>query len=73
VGYGILLSVWTVLFQAISFRRSDQQGQILWLLWYAVIESIGYRQILALYRITAYFVDRQPKNSNGQQTPSGAS
>jgi len=60
VGYGILLSVWTVVFQAISFQRADQTGDIIHLLAYAVIEALGYRQMMALYRTTAYFAERQP-------------
>ncbi|HEY8309851.1 MAG TPA: glycosyltransferase [Gemmatimonadaceae bacterium] len=72
VGYGILLSVWTVVFQAISFQRNDRAGDITRLLAFAVIESLGYRQILACYRATAYFVDRQPKNSHGQSSLTGA-
>jgi cellulose synthase/poly-beta-1,6-N-acetylglucosamine synthase-like glycosyltransferase len=58
VGFGILLSIWTVVFQSVSFQRDDEPGEILRLLAYAVIESLGYRQILAFYRTTAYFVDR---------------
>jgi hypothetical protein len=73
VGYGILLSVWTVVFQVISFRWRDDAGEIARLLAYAVIESLGYRQIMALYRATAHFADRQPKNPNGQPSPAGAS
>lgn len=65
VGYGILLSVWTVVFQAISFQRTDQTGDIVRLLAYAVIESLGYRQMMALYRTTAYFAEHQPKHTNG--------
>ena len=58
VGYGILISVWTVVFQAVSFQRPNQPGEVARLLAYALIESLGYRQILALYRTAAYFVDR---------------
>ncbi|HEY5086646.1 MAG TPA: glycosyltransferase [Gemmatimonadaceae bacterium] len=72
VGYGILLSVWTVVFQVISFERPTQAAEIVRLLAYAVIESLGYRQILALYRTTAYFADRQPTHTNGQSSPTGA-
>lgn len=72
VGYGILLSVWTVVFQAVSFQRPDQPDEILRLLAYAVIESLGYRQVLALYRTTSFFADRQPKHPNGQSSPTGA-
>jgi cellulose synthase/poly-beta-1,6-N-acetylglucosamine synthase-like glycosyltransferase len=59
VGYGILLSVWTVVFQAISFQRSDRIAHIVRLMTFAVVEAVGYRQVLALYRTTAYFAERQ--------------
>jgi cellulose synthase/poly-beta-1,6-N-acetylglucosamine synthase-like glycosyltransferase len=72
VGYGILLSVWTVVFQTISVRRMERPGEVLRLIAFAVIESLGYLQILALYRTTAYFADRQPKHTNGQPSPTGA-
>jgi hypothetical protein len=72
VGYGILLSVWTVVFQAVSFRWDGQAGGTARLLAYAVIESLGYRQLLALYRTSAYFAERQPKHTNGQSSPTGA-
>lgn len=65
LGYGILLSVWTVVFQAVSFKRADQTGDTGRLLAFAVIEALGYRQMLALYRTAAYFAERQPKNING--------
>jgi cellulose synthase/poly-beta-1,6-N-acetylglucosamine synthase-like glycosyltransferase len=65
VGFGILLSVWTVVFQAVSFQRDDRPSDIVRLLMYAVLESLGYRQIIALYRTAAHFVDRQPPNPNG--------
>ena len=65
VGFGILLSIWTVVFQAVSFQRDDRPSDILRLLMYAVLESLGYRQIIALYRTTAHFVDRQPPHTNG--------
>jgi cellulose synthase/poly-beta-1,6-N-acetylglucosamine synthase-like glycosyltransferase len=71
VGYGILLSVWTVVFHSISFRRTDQPREIVRMFAYAVIESLGYRQILAFYRTAAYFADRQLKHNHGQSSPSG--
>ncbi len=57
VGYGILLSVWTVVLQLISFQRDASVGEVARLLAFAVIESVGYRQTLALYRTAALFVD----------------
>lgn len=67
VGYGILLSVWTVVFHAISFQRLDRTSDIARLMAFAVIEALGYRQILAFFRATAYFAERQQgqKNADG--------
>jgi hypothetical protein len=72
VGYGILLSIWSVVFQVTFFPGDDRRGSTARLLAYAVIESLGYRQILLLFRSAAYFVDSQPKHTNGQPSPTGA-
>jgi hypothetical protein len=71
VGYGILLSIWSVVFQATFFPGNGKQGSAARLLAYAVIESLGYRQILLFFRSAAYLVDRQPKHTHGQPSPSG--
>ncbi|MEO7041646.1 MAG: glycosyltransferase family 2 protein [Gemmatimonadaceae bacterium] len=65
LGYGILLSVWSVVFQAVSFKRADQTGGTGRLLAFAVIEALGYRQVMAFYRTAGFFAERQPKNLNG--------
>lgn len=72
VGYGILLSIWSVVFQVTFFPGDDSRGRSARLLAFAVIESLGYRQILLLFRTAAYFVDRQPGHTNGQPSPTGA-
>lgn len=65
VGYGILLSVWTVILQALAFQRTAGRPQVARLLLFAVVESLGYRQLMAWYRASAYFVDRPstPRNN----------
>ncbi|MEO7102433.1 MAG: glycosyltransferase family 2 protein [Gemmatimonadaceae bacterium] len=65
LGYGILLSVWSVVFQAVSFERADQTGATGRLLAFAVIEALGYRQVMALYRTAGFFAKRQSENFNG--------
>ena len=72
VGYGILLSIWSVVFQITFFPGDDKRGSAARLLAYAVVEALGYRQILLLFRSAAYFVDSQPKHTNGQPSPTGA-
>jgi len=58
LGYGILLSVWSVVFQAVSFKRADQTGGTGRLLAFAVIEALGYRQVMAFYRTAGLFAER---------------
>ncbi len=72
VGYGILLSIWSVVFQVTFFPGDERRGDTARLLAYAVIESLGYRQILLFFRSAAYFVDRQPNRTNGHSSPTGA-
>jgi cellulose synthase/poly-beta-1,6-N-acetylglucosamine synthase-like glycosyltransferase len=72
VGYGILLSIWSVVFQVIFFPGESPPGDIGRLFMYAALESLGYRQILLFFRSAAYFFDRQPKHTNGQPSPTGA-
>lgn len=54
VGYGMLLSVWTVVLGAITDRPSAGPVTLARLLVYAVAESIGFRQRIAWYRATAF-------------------
>ena len=72
VGYGILLSIWSVVFQAIFFPGKTSRRGTVRLLMFAVVESLGYRQVLLFFRTTAYFFDRQPGHDNGQPSPTGA-
>ncbi len=60
VGYGILLSVWTVTLQLLTFQRTAHRREIARLLLFAVVESLGYRQLMAWYRASSFFVDRPP-------------
>jgi len=58
LGYGILLSVWAIILYALTFERSDSRGSIPRLLAFAVVEALGYRQLMAWYRATALFPAR---------------
>jgi len=62
LGYGILLSVWTVILYALTFERSESRSSIPRLLGFAIVESLGYRQLMAWYRATALFIARTPKS-----------
>jgi cellulose synthase/poly-beta-1,6-N-acetylglucosamine synthase-like glycosyltransferase len=53
-GYGMVLSLWAVLLEEASFRRYRRPGDLLRLLWYAFIETFGYRQLSAWWRFRAF-------------------
>ena len=55
IGYGILLSVWAVVLEELTFRRYRRGGDFARLLFYAVIENIGYRQVTVLFRLQAFW------------------
>jgi cellulose synthase/poly-beta-1,6-N-acetylglucosamine synthase-like glycosyltransferase len=50
-GYGVLLTLATLLLDQLSFHRYIPHRDRLLLLWYAVIENFGYRQITVLWRL----------------------
>lgn len=50
VGYGTLLSLASVFLEEITLRRYPRMSQVLLLMLYAVIENLGYRQLITLFR-----------------------
>lgn len=50
VGYGTLLSMGSVLLEETTLRRYPKLNHVLILMGYAVLENIGYRQLVALFR-----------------------
>lgn len=62
VGYGTLLSMGSVVLEEITLRRYPRLKHVLVLMSYAVIENIGYRQIVAFFRahgVLQYFRGRK--------------
>ena len=55
VGYGILLSMWAIVLEEMSFRRYKRRSDFWRLLGFAVIEGLGYRQMTVLFRLQAYW------------------
>ncbi len=55
VGYGMLLSLWAIVLEELSFRRYSRRGDFFKLLGFAVIEGIGYRQLTVLFRLRGYW------------------
>jgi hypothetical protein len=52
VAYGSFLSVGAVLLEELTYRRYPRYWDLITLLWYALWENIGYRQIVLWYRVT---------------------
>jgi len=53
-GYGMLLSIWAVVLEEVSFRRYRRFGDLLLLLLYASLENFGYRQMTVWWRLKAF-------------------
>jgi len=53
-GYGMLLSIWAVVLDEVSFRRYGRLGDIVRLLLYAMLETFGYRQRTVWWRLKAF-------------------
>lgn len=55
VGYGMLLSLWAIVLEELSFRRYPMRRDFFKLLGFAVIEGLGYRQLTVLFRLRGYW------------------
>jgi cellulose synthase/poly-beta-1,6-N-acetylglucosamine synthase-like glycosyltransferase len=55
VGYGTLLSFWAIVLEEVSFRRYHRRTDLLWLLFFGLIEGIGYRQLTVWFRLQAFW------------------
>ncbi len=55
VGYGILLSVWAIVLEEVTFRRYNSRSDVWRLLFFAVVEGFGYRQLTVYYRLHAFW------------------
>ena len=55
VGYGALLSFWTVLLEQMTFRRYRDAHDFWRMLAFALLENVGYRQLTAWWRLKAFY------------------
>jgi cellulose synthase/poly-beta-1,6-N-acetylglucosamine synthase-like glycosyltransferase len=53
-GYGMLLSIWAVVLEEVSFRRYRRTGDLFRLLLFAALENFGYRQLSVFWRLKAF-------------------
>ena len=70
-GYGMLLSLWAVVLEEVSFRRYRRPGDLARLLLYAVLETLGYRQRTVWWRLRAFFTLRTQRRVWGEMTRKG--
>ena len=54
-GYGMLLSIWAVVLEEVSFRRYRRLGDLARLVLFAMLENFGYRQRTVWWRLRAFF------------------
>jgi hypothetical protein len=70
-GYGMLLSIWAVVLEEVSFRRYRRFGDLLRLLIYATFENFGYRQRTVWWRLKAFWSVFRQKQAWGEMTRKG--
>jgi len=69
--YGVFLSVSAVLLEEMSFRRYPGWVDLTKLLVFAVLENLGYRQMLALFKVRAFWDVVRRRRTWGRMDRSG--
>jgi cellulose synthase/poly-beta-1,6-N-acetylglucosamine synthase-like glycosyltransferase len=69
--YGIFLSVSAVLLEEMSFRRYPGWIDLTKLLVFSVLENLGYRQMLALFKVRAFWDVVRRRRTWGRMDRSG--
>jgi cellulose synthase/poly-beta-1,6-N-acetylglucosamine synthase-like glycosyltransferase len=70
-GYGMLLSLWAVALEEVSFRRYRRAGDLARLLLYATLENFGYRQWTVWWRLRAFWAVFRDRHSWGDMVRRG--
>src|SRR2546422_5643598 len=70
-GYGMLLSIWAVVLEEVSFRRYGRVGDLARLLLFATLENFGYRQRTVWWRLKAFLTVWQQRQVWGEMTRKG--
>jgi cellulose synthase/poly-beta-1,6-N-acetylglucosamine synthase-like glycosyltransferase len=71
VGIGLVLSVATLLLDQASFLRYKKPGDLAWLLWWAVVENVGYRQLTVYWRLRGLVKYLRGRSDWGAMTRKG--
>ncbi len=69
--YGMLLSLWAVALEEVSFRRYRRFGDLARLLVYATLENFGYRQRTVWWRLKAFVTVFTYRHVWGEMTRKG--
>jgi cellulose synthase/poly-beta-1,6-N-acetylglucosamine synthase-like glycosyltransferase len=70
-GYGMLLSLWAVVLEEVSFHRYRRLGDLARLVLFATLENFGYHQCGVWWRLRAFFTRRGRKHVWGEMTRRG--
>jgi len=70
-GYGMLLSLWAVVLEEVSFHRYRRFGDLVRLVLIATLENFGYHQCGVWWRLRAFFTRRGRKHGWGEMTRRG--
>jgi YaiO family outer membrane protein len=70
-GYGMLLSIWAVVLEEVSFRRYRRFGDLFRLLLFATLENFGYRQCTVWWRLKAFAKGWKRTHAWGEMTRKG--
>src|SRR5207247_179095 len=70
-GYGMLLSLWAVVLEEVSFQRYHRFGDLGRLLLFATLENFGYRQRTVWWRLKAFWLVFRQKQAWGEMTRKG--
>ena len=71
VGYGMLLSLWAVALEDLTFRRYVRRRDTLRLFAFVVLEGLGFRQMTVWFRLKAFWNYLRGVESWGVMTREG--
>lgn len=71
VGFGLLLSVWGIVLEEFAFHRYSRPSDLAWLLWFAIAESFGYRQMTLWFRLKGFWNYARGEHSWGAMQREG--
>ena len=64
--YGIILSIGALLLEENTFKKYPTVRQMVQLVYYAILDNFGYRQINTVIKVIAMFGYRKNKNKWGE-------